>query len=711
MSAATPYELYADGFRFENGTIQLNAGQEKIFNIASGGNTISIRSRQVPGYPNNEVVAGSIEACGNASGEASSLGVVRMFEEASLTPWSSRACIEIRDQYSSDRIMEIPRGLGRYHLIDRTQNRCEFSLMYQNETGIPVEKIELTISPGSQFDMLTFRECAASHGVNFELFSAGQIRVTGENMHLAPGDQFQYRFALELIPSGVKDFISIEASGVINDTIPINFYGGFYNRNKSGEISGVSPFVSIENGKIIGRSHTWEFDAALQVQQNGTVLYAGSTSEFGVDGMIFLLAMHSDNTISWQHTYAFKEGGGIIQKIIPGGEGRFLLIGSVDDNQVADNYINDAYAFMLMLDENGREIWRNVWKPGIGTRIGGSLNNGHFYNEDKILLLGFRYTPDGARQFIIEINMNGDIHWIRDFTLGSNTWGDPVTAINDIPMKVSPAGNIFIVTNSVDYYTYFVKLDAEAHILDIAQYEASEDMQSISIKDFVILNNEEVLLVGDGYSYDPDFNFTVFGILIRMDDRFRLIEKKKILEESYSIELDNATLRDSTLFVAGAIQVDSSSNNDAIIIRSDLKGENAKILRIADFGARDYASNVNVGPDGRVFASVQTQTIDDFYNLQMGFFWVPDTITSNHDFIDAPEHIQLFPNPAKDIVNIISREEIIKVKAVAMSGTVFQLENETYNTYNVKLLAPGNYLLVVYTSSGTRYIAKLVKVE
>jgi hypothetical protein len=670
-----------------------------------------MRSRQVSGHPFNAKLAGSIEACGLESDQVGSQGMVRMFDEASPTPWISRACIEVRDQYSSDRVFEIPRGLGRYQLIDSTQSRCEFSLMYLNDSEKPIDKIELFVKPGYQFDILSFSEVASSRPIKHEVLGTGIIKLTGENMTLMPGEQLHYRFAIDIFPFGSnQDFVSVGVSGVVTDSIPVTLFEGFYNISASIEASQISPFVSIDDGRVTGRGHTWEFDQALHIQEDGTVLHTGSTYEFGVDSRTLVQSISSENALLWQHAFAFKEGGGLMRKIIPAGEGRFLLIGSIDDNQVPDNFISDAYAGMLMIDANGQELWRRVWKPGNGTDVGGSLNNGHFYREDKILLLGFRYTSNGPRQFILETDINGEIHWIRDFTIGTDTWGDPVYLINDIPMKVSAAGNVFIVADD-GFDSHILKLDEEANILDKLKFIYNTSNEIIYQTDFVILENEELALIGYGYSYDAEFNITSFGIMIRLDAEFKLKDETKILDHYDYIELDAATYRDSVIFAAGAIRVDSTSGVDAVIIRSDLTGEDAEILRIVDFGARDYAQTVALGADGRVLAGVQTQTIDNFYNLQMGYFWVADTVTAIHNIAVSPDYIQVFPNPARDVVNIVTQKNISKANAYAMNGTMMPLTPVGGHAYGVREFPPGIYLLVVYTTDDTRYIARFVKAE
>jgi hypothetical protein len=365
---------------------------------------------------------------------------------------------------------------------------------------------------------------------------------------------------------------------------------------------------------------------------------------------------------------------------------------------------------MLMLDDTGQELWRHVWKPGVGSYTGGSLNNGHYYSDDKIVLLGFRYSASGPGQFVMETDVNGDIHWIRDFTLGTNIWGDPVIVINSVPMKVASTGNIFIVANEYSE-TFIVKLDEEGDILVKSKFSDDNTDRSVYLTDFVILEDESLLLTGYGYSFDTAFNVTVFGIIVRLDADFDFVEEKIILDQSYYLELNAAVLRDSIVFLSGAIQLDSVSSDDAFIVRYDLADEKATVVRIADFGARDYAYDVAIGADGRVFAGVQTQTVDNFYNLQMGYFWAADTVTAAHPVVVTPAHLQVFPNPARDMINILGPEHIRKVQAYAMNGSMMKLIPEKDNGYSVRGFPPGMYWLVVYTADDTRHIGRFIKID
>jgi hypothetical protein len=78
---------------------------------------------------------------------------------------------------------------------------------------------------------------------------------------------------------------------------------------------------------------------------------------------------------------------------------------------------------------------------------------------------------------------------------------------------------------------------------------------------------------------------------------------------------------------------------------------------------------------------------------------VPNTVGVHE--ISAVKRINIYPNPAKDIVNIISSEEIRKMEIITMQGTVVKTvigegKNEQINTSDI---FDGNYLLIIRTET------------
>ena len=79
----------------------------------------------------------------------------------------------------------------------------------------------------------------------------------------------------------------------------------------------------------------------------------------------------------------------------------------------------------------------------------------------------------------------------------------------------------------------------------------------------------------------------------------------------------------------------------------------------------------------------------------MGYFWAADTLTRTQEISATTDRIQVFPNPAVDVINIVTQENIVKVNAYAMDGALVQLRYEVGNTYSVGHLPPGIYLIVI----------------
>lgn len=62
--------------------------------------------------------------------------------------------------------------------------------------------------------------------------------------------------------------------------------------------------------------------------------------------------------------------------------------------------------------------------------------------------------------------------------------------------------------------------------------------------------------------------------------------------------------------------------------------------------------------------------------------------------------LKLFPNPAKDVLNIIAEIPISKVKIYSQDGKMVMQENNFAGVMNVSTLSKGMYVVRVYTQQG-----------
>jgi PQQ-like domain len=708
MTEDVPYTIFADGYGFEKGTLRLDAQAQQIFKIVPNGSTVSCLTHEVQAHPLYSRITASVEGCGVVPGGTRSKGFARMFETASPIPWISKACLEVRDHYSTDRTFEIGRGLGRYHVTDTTSGRHEFSIMYKNDTDNKIDQLEFFIEPSTHFDILTFKESAASHHFINEILPSGIVHLAAQNLNLEVGSEIQYRFELELkLDQTGQTFVQVNVNGIIDGQTPVSIYPGFYNANAEYTIESISPFISVPSGRVIGRGHSFDFHSDLVSLGDVKFLHGGTTSDPGQDYRMLLTTVDSDDNMIWQHAIVFNEGGVLLRKIIPVNDKLILAIGSVDDKTIPNNYIDDSYAFLLALDHDGNEVWRRVWKPGTDGRIGGSLLNGLVYSDEKIILTGFRYNNNIQTQFLMEINSMGETNWTKDFVFQGGSY-----AFNKVDMRMTPQGNMILGDVDYDNDAYnLIEFDQNGNEMNATTYSDDIEMRVIAINGFNVTDSDMVVLVGDGYSYDDDFNFNTFGYLVYLDKNLDFVKDEKILEDIYIVELRDIVSRSDFLYLAGSMQKDTASSRNAVIVKTDMSGT-THWIKERDFGARDYAYDIILDTNDRIYAGVQTQTIDRVYNLQMGYFSVADSVvTATEEVSYQGNDIKVFPNPASLVINIASEFAIVRINAFSIDGGIIALPELGDGAYSIGHLPSGNYFLVIYDQAGTRHLSRFVKID
>lgn len=102
----------------------------------------------------------------------------------------------------------------------------------------------------------------------------------------------------------------------------------------------------------------------------------------------------------------------------------------------------------------------------------------------------------------------------------------------------------------------------------------------------------------------------------------------------------------------------------------------------------------------------------EFDNDGSGFI-VDNIIIKDMDQLSVSDinktQINIFPNPASDIINIKSDEKIKSVKLYSASGTLVKAENDNLSRINVSNLPKGNYLISIETDSGTETKKIIIK--
>ncbi len=707
MTENVPYSVFADGAIIETGSLRLNDQEQKEFKIVPNGSTISFWTYEVPAHPMYSRLTASVEGCGVQPGDDMSTGFGRMFETASPTPWTSKACMEVRDYYSSNRVFAIGRGLGTRLLIDATYEKYEFSFMYTNTTTALIDQIDFYIQPSSYFDILSFSENGSSHDLDFEILETGVVHVLGSDINLEAGEQIQYRFGIE-----TNQPVSEQASLFVN-------VGGFVNENKGISLSpailyadaprysmSVSPYATVPSGRVTGRGHTKESLEGI-VPFGDNVLYGGNTYEAGVFSRILLTSSDSEDKIVWQRVFKFDKGSAYLNQIVVLDDGRAMLIGRVYDATIVEDSNERTFAFTLLIDQNGNEVWRNLWKPGDRESTGGIFWHGVSNDNGNVMLTGDRFDTSGRTQFLMEVNSLGEINWIKDFLVE----GDSVNWYYVVQMRKTSEGDVvLLVTKGSETYV-LLKFDNNGNFENSSTYINEIEDEIIYIRGFNVVENDEYILAGLGHGDSDELGHTDFGYFVHIDKDLNVVAERRLVEGSYRASLWDVVSGSGYLYMSGCIQHEVGSRENAMVVKTDLSGTVYWIKEV-DFGAMDCAEQIILNSNDRMYAGVQTRSTDAVGNLQMGYFGVADTLVGTpRPIVFSDDLVKVYPNPSRAMIHVESDFVIARITACAIDGRIVELPGVGEGTYSISRIAPGNYFLVIYDEDGSMHLSRFVKIE
>jgi alpha-amylase len=89
----------------------------------------------------------------------------------------------------------------------------------------------------------------------------------------------------------------------------------------------------------------------------------------------------------------------------------------------------------------------------------------------------------------------------------------------------------------------------------------------------------------------------------------------------------------------------------------------------------------------------------------------PSVITSVAKVTQEGNQIEIFPNPVKNFINIISEKQIKKVSVASINGTITDIIESTGETsqFDVSQLNSGIYFLIVRDAAGNDTIGRFIK--
>ncbi|MBI9038382.1 MAG: T9SS type A sorting domain-containing protein [Bacteroidales bacterium] len=186
-----------------------------------------------------------------------------------------------------------------------------------------------------------------------------------------------------------------------------------------------------------------------------------------------------------------------------------------------------------------------------------------------------------------------------------------------------------------------------------------------------------------GNPADPVYTIYVSGLEI--GDEVAVFDNGKIV---------GANVINSENVLENAVPVFSTLNNE--------KGyETANIISLRVF---DSEAKKEIPISFEMKNSYGDAFTERYFPAEDGEYSILKIIKNNSDLNDVSNNINIYPNPANDIINISSNEVINKIEIINLSGQI--LINSVENSRNVRLnmetFSSGVYLIKIYTSDNIK---------
>lgn len=425
---------------------------------------------------------------------------------------------------------------------------------------------------------------------------------------------------------------------------------------------------TIEWQKSLGGSGS---DAANSIQQtnDGGYIMAGYT--FSNNGDVsgnhgssdcWIVKLSSSGNIMWQKTFG---GTGIdnAKKIIQTSDNGFIVAAYSDSNNgdVTGNHGNYDY-WILKLDAAGTLQWQKS--------LGGTAQD---------MATGIQQTDDGYIVAGWSNSNNGDI---------TGAHGD------------------------TDYW--IVKLGGNGNLIWQKALGGSGNDQAFSITKN---NNGEYIVAGLSASNDGDVseNHDSDFWIVKLNSSGNIIWQKALGGGGVDRASDIISVNGGGYVITGWAEASSGNHGgrDYWVIKIDESGD---LIWQKTLGgsANDDAYSVSQALDGGYFISGVTFSNDGdvIGNHGQADYWVVKLdMDSSLGISESQENtnIKIYPNPARDLVQISSKEIIKSLEVFDLSGKQVTIKNHPENEISLASFPKGIYTMKIILENGKTETRKIVK--
>jgi len=306
--------------------------------------------------------------------------------------------------------------------------------------------------------------------------------------------------------------------------------------------------------KTIGGSGS---DVGYSVQQtnDGGYIIAGGTNSFGAgDYDVYLVKTNLQGDTLWTRTFggADQDFGSEVQQTADGG---YIIIGSTKS---FNNGIDDLY--LIKTDDNGDTLWTKVY-GGLWGDVGRSIMEDI---DGNYLATGYTmsFDPGNADVWVLKFNEFGDTLWTRRVGGNQVEYGVSIKQSKNEGYIITGYTQSFGSNHDV----YLIRLDSSGDTIWTNHYgEQGSDFGEGVLE----LDDDGFIIAGYTTSYGiGGYDCYLVRVDLNGDTLWTRHYGGEFDDKAYAIELF-----EDGFVLAGYTQNAGSTENDALIIKTDFNGD------------------------------------------------------------------------------------------------------------------------------------------
>lgn len=183
MLQTLDYIVIEDAVLLQQGSFDLNMGENMQIPLNATGATYHLIAEQEPGAPGNSIPIAAVEGCVGNSGNPPSINYFNQFPQNDGDPFLSVFCPLVINSFDPNDKQAVPTGFDDEHFIFKNTD-LEYTIRFQNTGTDTAFRVVLIDTLSAYLDPTSVRPGASSHPYDFQIDASGLLRFTFRDIKL-----------------------------------------------------------------------------------------------------------------------------------------------------------------------------------------------------------------------------------------------------------------------------------------------------------------------------------------------------------------------------------------------------------------------------------------------------------------------------------------------------------------------------------------------